>query len=139
MIKYHDPIGKTIMNPELEFIMKLLSKDASYWLSGSGESSLEFADNKSSLIFFKEKKYGVFIMQLPDYLSPYKTDENIEIVHHDISGVPFQTPSNCYFSVKEALKMLTSFVENKSITNIGNWKNIYKIIDESGCECDDEY
>ena len=139
MVTYKDPTGKTLINIDIDFIVKLLNEDSDYWQRGSAESSLTLHDDKGTpLMFYKLEKYGIFIMDPINNLSPYKKEDKIELVSHNISGVDFISPSCCYFSIQEAVDIFTSFINNEAIVDIDDWKDIYAIIDEYGFEYDED-
>ena len=128
MMKYFGPDGQTELEPSEDFIKDILQNPAEYWLSGSGDSSLQ--DGLQGLVFFKDEPYGVFIMQTPDFLSPYKSDIPAEKVYHSIGGAPMPVPTCCYLSEKEAAKTLIDYIKNRTVSGIENWKYIYDIISD---------
>ena len=128
MMKYFGPDGQTELEPSEDFIKDVLKKSAQHWLSGSGDSSLQ--DGFQSLIFFKDEDYGVFIMQSPDFLSPYKSDISVEKIYHSIGGEPMPVPTCCYLSTEEAEKILLDYIKNYTVSGIEKWKYIYDIISE---------
>lgn len=128
MVIYNGPIGDPIENPSKKFLKEIILETPSdYWLQGSGDSCLELEESDERLIFFYDEPYGVFIMRHPDYLAPYDSSKEIEVVEHLVGGEPMKIPSCCYVPRVEAYKILLQFIEEKKIPDNINWVDIYDL------------
>ncbi len=122
--------GEEITNPSKEALQNILSKDKSYWESGSGDAGITLEGRNCYLIFFKKDGTGIFVMN-ECYEAPIADNNQKASIEHYIGGEVFATPQACYHTEKAALDILQYFIENGKYHPQFEWTDIYELIEYS--------
>lgn len=126
MYTYSNNLGEEFTFENLSDLEEILKKPYQNWKEGSGDSSIDIGSDER-LIFFKLEQ-GIFIMYMPDYISPkINADNSIEIFSHYVGGEEMKISNINLCDEPTALNIFKVFIEeNGKLNDDFEWVDYYQ-------------